>query len=101
MLREAGGYHLPVYVTENGLADSNDDQRAKYLVDHLRVLHGAMRSGLARVKGYFAWSLMDNFEWSAGYYPKFGFFSVNPRTLARHERPSGRLFKRIARRNGL
>jgi beta-galactosidase len=101
VLREAGDYHLPVYVTENGLADSNDDQRAKYLVDHLRVLRGAMRSGLARVKGYFAWSLMDNFEWSAGYYPKFGFFSVNPSTLARHERPSGRLFRRIARLGAL
>ena len=54
VLGEAGSYHLPIYVTENGLADSNDDQRAKYLVDHLRVLRGAMRSGLARVKGYFA-----------------------------------------------
>jgi beta-glucosidase/6-phospho-beta-glucosidase/beta-galactosidase len=96
VLREAGSYHLPVYVTENGLADSNDDQRAAYLVDHLRVLRGAMRSGLARVKGYFAWSLMDNFEWAAGYYPKFGFFSFDPGTLARHARPSARLFRQIA-----
>ena len=92
VLREAGTYRLPVYVTENGLADADDDMRAKYLVDHLRVLRGAMRAGLARVKGYFAWSLMDNFEWAAGYYPKFGFFTIN-----RHERPSARVFRRITR----
>jgi beta-glucosidase/6-phospho-beta-glucosidase/beta-galactosidase len=96
-LRTAGSYGLPVYVTENGLADSDDDMRRGYLVDHLRVLRGAMRDRLARVKGYFAWSLMDNFEWSAGYYPKFGFFSFNSSTLARHERPSARLFHRITR----
>jgi beta-galactosidase len=97
VLREAGAYRLPVYVTENGLADADDKQRADYLVDHLRVLRGVMRDHLARVKGYLAWSLMDNFEWSAGYYPKFGFFSFNPNTLQRHERPSARVFRRIAR----
>jgi beta-glucosidase/6-phospho-beta-glucosidase/beta-galactosidase len=97
VLRTAGSYGLPVYVTENGLADADDDMRSEYLVDHLRVLRGAMRDGLARVKGYFAWSLMDNFEWAAGYYPKFGFFSYDPRTLARHERPSARLFHTISR----
>ena len=60
-----------------------------------------MRNRLARVKGYFAWSLMDNFEWAAGYYPKFGFFSFDPRTLARRERPSARVFRRIARLGSL
>lgn len=97
VLRTAGSYRLPVYVTENGLADSDDDMRREYLLDHLRVMRGAMRDGLARVKGYFAWSLTDNFEWAAGYYPKFGFFSFNPETLARHERPSARVFRQIAR----
>ena len=97
VLRTAGRYRLPVYVTENGLADSDDDLRGSYLLDHLRVMRDAMRDRLARVKGYFAWSLTDNFEWAAGYYPKFGFFSFSPGTLARHERPSARLFHRITR----
>jgi beta-galactosidase len=93
----AGSYGLPVYVTENGLADGDDDMRRDYLLSHLRALRGAMRDRLARVKGYFAWSLVDNFEWAAGYYPRFGFFSYNADTLARRARPSARLFRRIAR----
>jgi beta-galactosidase len=93
----AGSYGLPVYVTENGLADADDDLRRSYLLGHLRALRGAMRNRLARVRGYFAWSLVDNFEWAAGYYPRFGFFSYDPATLARRERPSARLFRRIAR----
>jgi beta-glucosidase len=62
----------------------------------LGALRGAMRDRLAQVKGYFAWSLIDNFEWSAGYYPRFGFFSYDLDSLARRERPSARLFRRIA-----
>ena len=87
-----------MYVTENGLADSDDDQRAAYLLDHLRTLRAAMRTGQADVRGYLAWSLVDNFEWAAGYYPRFGFFSYDPNTLARTERPSARVFRRVARR---
>jgi beta-galactosidase len=101
VLRIAGGYGLPVYVTENGLADGDDDMRRGYLLSHLRALRGAMRDRLARVKGYFAWSLVDNFEWAAGYYPRFGFFSYDPDTLARRARPSARLFRRIARSGNL
>jgi beta-galactosidase len=97
VLRTVGSYGLPVYVTENGLADSDDDLRRRYLLGHLRALRGAMRDRLARVKGYLAWTLVDNFEWAAGYYPRFGFFSYDPDTLARRERPSARLFRRIAR----
>jgi beta-galactosidase len=101
VLRIAGGYGRPVYVTENGLADADDDQRSRYLVDHLRQLRAAMRAGDADVKGYLAWSLVDNFEWAAGYYPRFGFFSYDPRTLERRERPSARVFRRIARSGSL
>jgi beta-glucosidase/6-phospho-beta-glucosidase/beta-galactosidase len=101
VLRTAGTYRLPLYVTENGLADADDDQRRRFLVDHLRVMRDAMRDGLARVRGYFAWTLVDNFEWAAGYYPRFGFFSYDPRTLVRSERPSARVFRRIARSGSL
>jgi beta-galactosidase len=96
-LKTAGAYGLPVYVTENGIADANDDQRAGYLVSHLRQVRASMRSGESRVRGYLYWTLVDNFEWAAGYYPKFGMFSYDPATLRRTERPSARVYARIAR----
>jgi beta-galactosidase len=96
-LKTAGGYDLPVYVTENGLADADDDMRAGYLVSHLRAVRAAMRAREARVRGYLYWTLVDNFEWAAGYYPRFGFFSYDPVTLRRVERPSAKVFARIAR----
>jgi beta-glucosidase/6-phospho-beta-glucosidase/beta-galactosidase len=101
VLRTVGGYGRPIYVTENGLADSDDDQRSDYLVAHLRALRAAMRAGEVRARGYFAWSLVDNFEWAAGYYPRFGFFSYDPDTLKRRERPSARVFRGIARSGNL
>jgi beta-glucosidase/6-phospho-beta-glucosidase/beta-galactosidase len=100
-LRAAGGYGLPLFVTENGLADADDDMRAEYLLSHLRALRGAMRDRLARVRGYLHWTLVDNFEWAAGYYPRFGFFSYDEDTLRRTERPSARVFARIARTGNL
>jgi beta-galactosidase len=101
VLGTAGGYGLPVYITENGIADSNDDQRPQYLFDHLVVLRQAIKDGVADVRGYFHWSLLDNFEWSSGYYPKFGLYSYDHETLAREARPSARLYRRIAQKNAL
>jgi beta-galactosidase len=96
-VRLAGTYGRPVWITENGLADADDDMRATYVVDHLRVLRDAMRDGLARVRGYLYWSLVDNFEWAHGYAPKFGLYAFDPRTLARTPRPSAALLRRIFR----
>jgi beta-galactosidase len=94
----AGRFGLPVIITENGVADSNDDQRPSYLVRHLRVLHQAIDDRVARVQGYIHWSLYDNFEWSSGYYPRFGLFGIDSQ-LRRRARPSANIFARIARRN--
>ena len=92
VLRTAGSYGLPLIVTENGIADADDDQRSGYIADHLRVLRDAMRAGVARVRGYFHWSLMDNFEWAEGYAPKFGLYDIR-----RRPRPSARLYAAISR----
>jgi len=97
----AASYELPVYVTENGIADSNDDQRPGYLTDHLRQLALAIRDDRADVRGYFQWSLVDNFEWVYGYQPKFGLYSFDSRTLERTPRPSAALYSEIARDNAL
>ena len=101
MLETAGSYRLPVYVTENGIADADDDQRPAYLVDHLRQLRLAIRKDDVDVRGYFQWSLVDNLEWVYGYAPKFGLYSFDPGTLRRTARPSARLYGRIAKRNAL
>ena len=101
VLEIAGSYGVPVYITENGLADSDDDQRKFYLVSHLEVLEQAIADNVADVRGYYHWSLVDNFEWASGSYTRFGLFSYDPATLERDARPSVRVFKRIAKRNAI
>ena len=88
-------------MTENGIADSDDDQRRDYLSDHLRQLRLAIDEDGADVRGYFQWSLIDNLEWVYGYEPKFGLYSFDPETLERTPRPSARLYAEIASENAL
>jgi beta-glucosidase/6-phospho-beta-glucosidase/beta-galactosidase len=101
VLTFAGGLGLPVYVTENGIADAADLLRAQYIYDHLATLQGAIADGVADVRGYFHWSLTDNFEWSSGYYPRFGLFAYDVQTGRRTARRGLRPFRRIAFRNGI
>jgi beta-glucosidase/6-phospho-beta-glucosidase/beta-galactosidase len=96
----AASYGTPVYVTENGIDDREDDDRPGYLRGYLAALHDAIAAG-ADVRGYFHWSLLDNFEWAEGFGAAFGLYAFDPRTLRRTERPSARLFARIARANAL
>jgi beta-glucosidase len=86
----------PVYITENGCsvrdevaADGTvDDQpRISYLDSHLRALHAAMTAGVD-VRGYFVWSLMDNFEWSEGFHQRFGLVHVDFETQRRTPKAS-------------
>jgi len=98
MLQTAASYGLPVYVTENGVADAADEVRAGYVVSHLHVLEQEIGNGLD-VRGYFHWSLVDNFEWALGLAPKFGLFRYDPHTLKRKLRHSGLVYARIAKKN--
>jgi beta-glucosidase/6-phospho-beta-glucosidase/beta-galactosidase len=101
VLTFVGTLGVPVYVTENGTADAADSRRPEYIVDHLTTLHGVIEDGVADVRGYFHWSLTDNFEWSAGYYPQFGLFTYDPATGTRRRRPGARPYAQIARRGGI
>ncbi|HEV2454138.1 MAG TPA: family 1 glycosylhydrolase, partial [Verrucomicrobiae bacterium] len=67
---------LPIYITEHGSASNDEDFRIRDLTAHLRELHAAMNDGVD-VRGFFYWSLLDNFEWQFGYAKKFGLFSVD------------------------
>jgi beta-glucosidase len=91
---------LPVYVTENGIADARDERRARFLVDHLAELARAIADGVD-VRGYFYWSLLDNFEWSEGYEPRFGLVGVDYATGERRVRGSAAVYARIAREKRL
>lgn len=99
-LRLAGRYGLPVWVTENGIADADDDRRPRFLRDHLRQMRAAIAAKEADVRGWIGWSLTDNFEWVSGYAPKFGWYRFDPRTLRRTpRRASVRLLRRAATTN--
>ena len=102
-------YDAPdIYITENGAAyvDAvvngavDDPQRVDYLRNHLTAAHRAIQAG-ARLRGYFCWSLLDNFEWSFGYSKRFGIVHVDYATQRRIVKASGRFFSEVARGNGL
>lgn len=88
----------PVYITENGLS-GDDDWRILYIALHLNALHEAIRMGVD-VRGYFYWSLMDNYEWSS-FVPKFGLIDVNFETFERKFKNSAYFYRDIIRNNGL
>jgi len=92
--------NLPIYITENGLADGRDMYRAEFIADHLHWLHQSIQDG-ADVRGYFHWSLFDNFEWSEGYWPKFGLITVNKDTQERTIKGSAAVYAQIAKNNRL
>jgi beta-glucosidase len=98
VLCELKQYKKPIYITESGLADASDTYRANYIRDYLRQVKRAIDKGV-NIKGYFYWSLLDNFEWSFGFNKHFGLVSVNPETMERSVRPSAFVYKEIAEKN--
>jgi len=96
-LAERYGDRLPpVHITENGCSAKDemaaggtvDDQpRVSYLDGHLRAVHAAITAGVD-VRGYYTWSLMDNFEWAEGYHQRFGLVYVDFETLRRTPKAS-------------
>ncbi len=91
---------LPIYVTENGIADAKDSKRSQYLIDHLSEIQLAIDEGID-VRGYCHWSLMDNFEWNEGYSARFGLYEMDYKTLKRIPRKSASLYKEIIHRNAI
>ncbi|MEV4464422.1 GH1 family beta-glucosidase [Micromonospora echinofusca] len=99
---------LPLYVTENGSAfvdevvdgRVDDGDRLAYFDAHLRAAHEAIEAGVP-LRGYFAWSLMDNFEWAWGYTKRFGMVHVDYDTQVRIPKSSARWYAEVIRRNGL
>jgi len=93
-------YKKPIYVLENGVADAKDKLRKDFIINHLKYVHQAIYKG-ADVRGYFHWSLLDNFEWADGYAMKFGLHSVDRKTFKRTPRPSAKAYGEICKRNSI
>jgi len=91
---------LPIYVTENGIPDDDDDQRPRYLLTHLHQMWHAIQLCYP-VMGYYHWTLVDNFEWAEGWTLRFGLIALNPKTQDRTPRRSADLYAGVARANAI
>ncbi len=100
VLKKIKRYNLPIYITENGLADARDGQRLKFIKDHLAQIQRALSEEID-VRGYFHWSLLDNFEWDKGFWPRFGLVEIDYKTLERKIRPSALEYAKICKSNSL
>jgi beta-glucosidase len=101
VLLDFSGYKKPIYITENGLASTNDDRRCRFLIAYLKEIFHAIAEGV-EVKGYFHWSLIDNFEWEHGFAPRFGIVEIDrEHDLTRIPRPSASIYAEIIKENGI
>lgn len=90
----------PIYILENGVPDAQDRIRPWLIVNVVKELHGLIAEG-HDIRGYFHWTLTDNFEWTEGWTLRFGLVQLDPNTQVRTMRPSARLYALIAGANGL
>lgn len=98
LLHDLAKYGKPIFITENGLADRGDQHRSWYIEEILKNTHRAIKENIP-VKGYFHWSLIDNFEWAYGFHPRFGLYEVDYQTFQRNKRPSADFYADICKNN--
>ena len=95
-------FRLPIYITEHGSASADENFRERDLKQNLAALHCAIQSGVD-VRGFFYWSLLDNFEWQFGYTKKFGLLAVDFQNekLPRSAKPLAGVYEKICRENSV
>jgi beta-glucosidase len=99
-LKTVAEYGKPIYITENGIPDHDDDLRPRFLVTYLAEAWRAIQEGVP-LKGYYHWTLIDNFEWCEGWNLKFGLIEIDHETGQRTLKRSAEVFREMATRNGL
>jgi beta-glucosidase len=99
-LQQLARLGLPIYVTENGIPDDDDDQRPRYLLTHLHQMWHAIQFCYP-VMGYYHWTLVDNFEWAEGWTLRFGLIALNPKTQDRTPRRSAALYAEVTQANAI
>lgn len=100
LLKMLARLQLPLYITENGVFEVGYDNQSPYLVRHLAAIHRAIQDGV-KINGYFWWTLVDNFEWDAGYWLRFGLYQLDVATQIRTKRPVADVYAEIAGANGI
>ena len=98
VIMDLARYRLPIYITEHGVADSDDHVRPWVIKEGLRSVARALRRGVD-VRGYFHWSLLDNFEWAEGRSLRFGLIAVDYTTQKRTVRPSALFYCEVCKNN--
>lgn len=93
-------YRRPIYITEHGVANADDGKRPRVIIAALKEVYHAILGG-ADVRGYFHWSLLDNFEWEKGFAGRFGLVAIDYLTQKRTPRRSAYIYAEICRENGL
>lgn len=93
-IHEMNKFGVPIYITENGVPDPNNEIGVSFLKRYLYALHKAIEDG-CDVRGYYYWTLTDNFEWHEGFKMKFGIYSVDRNTQERTLRKSGKYFAKV------
>jgi beta-glucosidase len=99
-MRWALRFKLPIYITENGVEDNGDDLRPRYMIQHIHQMWRAVTYSWP-IKGYYYWSLVDNFEWERGWTQRFGLWGLDPKTQLRQRRASVDVYADICQHNAI
>ena len=97
-IKEIAVLDKPIMITENGVADMDDDIRGEFIKKYLYAVSKAIEDGYD-VRGYHYWSLMDNFEWDLGYDERFGLYEVDFKTQKRTLREGSKEYQKIVKKN--
>ncbi len=92
-------YRKPIIILENGVADATGNLRREFIEKHLIQIHKAIKEDFVPVKGYFHWSLMDNYEWARGFRDKFGLYTGSRGDYKPTE--SSEYYSKICHENGV
>ena len=98
LLKKTAKFGKDIYISENGIAAKDDKERERFLRENIFYIQKALQEGV-KIKGYFHWSLLDNFEWDKGFWPRFGLIEIDYKTLERKPRPSFYAYKEIIEKN--
>ncbi len=99
-LKWAHRFQKPILILDNGVEDVDDSLRPQYLLEHLHKTWHQVNENMP-IKGYFHWSLVDNFEWERGWTQRFGLWGLDPQTQIRTRRPSVDLYSEICHENAI